>query len=293
MKHTLLSISIILGLSLNLNLIAETIATHVVITNDETILMGRIVEQTKAQLIFQKTNDDIVIIQKSDIKQINELIDKGSTAAKSESDKSYGLFDNPEISEAKYLRIPLYANYKPYSKLGAIFMDYRFITDGYNVIYGTNTGIGIGLSFDFDYSPIVGVEFKFFGITQENEGIDTIGWFGDEDKIYEYDVKWSQRTFFLGPRLHYQWSLLNPYVEMGLVYTSIGQTGNVYEDGSQPSTESYSRGYASFGFGYGFGLQLVTPFGMTVFVEKGLIKAKTKLRNIGSDYLGGGFHFNL
>ncbi len=262
---------------------AETTATHVIICNDNTVYVGKIIEHTDSNVIFQKTDDDIVIIPNDTIKQIKNL----------EKDQSKDKPKDKENDSKKYIKIPIYQDYKPYTKMGWFFTEYKFAPKNFDDIYDLDNCFSIGFSMDIDYSPMAGVVLKYFSATQEWSGIDSIGWFGDKDDLYEYDVKWSQSTFYFGPRLHYQLSMLNPYADIGFLYTTVGEKGDVVKIGYHEPEESYKRGYGSFGFGYGFGLQLITPFKITIFGEVAYIKAPSGNIEIGGKYIGGGFCFNF
>jgi len=274
---------------------ATTIAqpTHIIITNDGDVTVGEIIETTEKAVIFKDSDGEVSIISVEDIREIKHL--KGKTEEKAvESNSKPSKFSNllPPL-EGKYIKIPLSPQYVDYTKIGLFFSDFTYKTENVSNIYEDDVSMGIGINFIVDYSPLVGFVFRYIGSSQIASGVDSIGWFnGDSLDVFNYkDVKWSHTIFYMGPRFHYQWSLLNAYFDMGLAYSSVGQSGELTDDNS--AKHEYSKGMAAYGFGYNTGVELITPFGVSAYIEIGNLNVESGNRDIGVKWVGGGFNFLL
>jgi hypothetical protein len=82
-----------------------------------------------------------------------------------------------------------------------------------------------------------------------------------------------------------------PSLDMGLAYSTVGQSGEVVSE-SMASNE-YSKGMVGYGFGYNTGIKLITPFGISAYIETGNINVESGNRDIGVKWFGGGFNLLL
>lgn len=252
----------------------------IIILKDNTILRGKIVAETQTSIVLEKATGEVIVINNEDISSITPVVTQSV-----ESEKQLG---QEEIGE-NYIKIPLFVTHRPSTKIGLIITQTTFKPDGFSNIYGDDNATSIGFTFEADYSPIVAFTLKYFGASSENNDIDSLGWITGDTLEYSYDLKWSQQTFYIGPRFHYQYSLLCAYFDAGVSYTTLREKGKYFEI---PGVEQeYSRGLSAFGFGYGFGIQLITPYSMCAFFEYSVNNAEIKNINIGNKYIGGGFQF--
>lgn len=283
-------LTIILALSA-IGVVCYAQSNSIVVLKDNTLIIGQIITSTDRQIVIKTNSGELKIILVEEISHIQEL--EGVSGNENLSQKKSSTIDN-----GKYLKIPLFAYHEPSVKIGALTSSLKFKESGMVNLYGDNESFSLGLIFEIDYSPIMAFTFKYFGASIEGSGIDSTGSVGGveingDTLVTQYDLKWSQGTLFMGPKFHYQYSILNAYIEAGVIYTTLSETGS-YLNVAEPLLDyEYRRATGAFGFGYSFGVQLITPYSMLAFFEIAGIKAERNEINAGQNYIGGGFQFML
>lgn len=258
----------------------------IIILKSGEAIIAEIITSTEKQIIIRLEGDKVKVIDLSEISSIQDI-------------------SAPEISQKKrltsetedtrpYLKIPLFQHHERTVKIGVITSTSEFQSEGFEYIYRDKKAFSWGILFEVDHSPLVAFTFKYFNSSIENSGLDTIGWVevdtlgGIQNPFF--DLKWSQNTFFTGPRFHYQYSLLNAYADIGLIYTTVSEKGKYWFD-SNPGKYEYNEGRAGLGFCYAIGIQLITPYSISANFEYCFYKMEKIGLNLGQKFIGGGFQF--
>jgi len=257
------------------------VAETLIVLKDNSVKIGTVIARTDNDIVLQTSQGEIVVIKMDEVSSITEL---------AQGDKS-SVIEAPKTEEGKYIKIPLFAVHEPSVRIGINTATMNYNVEDITSIYGDDKAFSIGVNVEFDYSPIVAFIIKYQMSSMQNSGIDSIGWITATTDTNNYDLKWAQHNIFMGPRFHYQFSLLNPYFEAGILYTTAGEKGSAIPSTTPPEEEEFSRGYGTFGFGYGFGIQLITPYSLTVFFEYSKTNAKKENVDLGNKFIGGGFQF--